>query len=64
MNRGISQDELVSRGEYFAARLMADYLGYDFLDQHLLAPLPGWTVPWISPPATRPCAAPPLAAGW
>lgn len=32
MNRGISQDELVSRGEYFAARLMADYLGYDFLD--------------------------------
>ncbi len=32
MDRGISQDELVSRGEYFAARLMADYLGYDFLD--------------------------------
>ena len=33
MDRGISQDELVSRGEYFAARLMADYLGYDFLDR-------------------------------
>ncbi len=32
MRGGISQDELVSRGEYFAARLMADYLGYDFLD--------------------------------
>ena len=32
MDRGISQDERVSRGEYFAARLMADYLGYDFLD--------------------------------
>ena len=32
MDQGISQDELVSRGEYFAAKLMADYLGYDFLD--------------------------------
>lgn len=31
----ISQDELVSRGEYFAAKLMADYLGYDFLDSAL-----------------------------
>ena len=28
-------DELVSRGEYFAAQLMADYLGYDFLDSEL-----------------------------
>ena len=35
MQSGISQDELVSRGEYFAARLMADYLGYDFLDAEL-----------------------------
>ena len=32
MDKGISQDELVSRGEYFAAQLMADYLGYDLLD--------------------------------
>ncbi|MBE6939702.1 MAG: aspartate kinase [Ruminococcaceae bacterium] len=32
MDRGISQDELVSRGEYFAARLMADYLGFAFVD--------------------------------
>ena len=32
MDQGISQDELVSRGEYFAAKLMADYLGFDFLD--------------------------------
>ena len=32
MDAGISQDELVSRGEYFAAKLMAEYLGYDFLD--------------------------------
>ena len=32
MERGISQDELVSRGEYFAARLMADYLGFHFVD--------------------------------
>lgn len=28
----LSQDELVSRGEYFSARLMADYLGFDFVD--------------------------------
>ena len=32
MDRGISQEELVSRGEYFAARLMADYLGFAFVD--------------------------------
>ena len=35
MDKGISRDELVSRGEYFAAQLMADYLGYDFLDSEL-----------------------------
>lgn len=35
MEKGITQDELVSRGEYFAALLMADYLGYDFLDAEL-----------------------------
>ena len=35
MDKGISQDELVTRGEYFAAQLMADYLGYDFLDSEL-----------------------------
>ncbi len=35
MEKGISADELVSRGEYFAARLMADYLGFDFLDSSL-----------------------------
>ena len=35
MDKGISQDELVSRGEYFAAQLMADYLGYDFLGSEL-----------------------------
>ncbi len=32
MDKGISQDELVSRGEYFSAMLMADYLGFDFVD--------------------------------
>ena len=32
LEEGISQDELVSRGEYFSAKLLADYLGYDFLD--------------------------------
>ncbi len=30
--RAISQDELVSRGEYYSARLMAAFLGYRFLD--------------------------------
>ncbi len=30
--KNISQDELVSRGEYFSARLMAEYLGFAFLD--------------------------------
>ncbi len=35
MDQGISQDELVSRGEYLSARLMAEYLGYDFLDAAL-----------------------------
>ncbi len=35
MDKGISQDELVSRGEYFAAKLMADFLGFDFLDAEL-----------------------------
>ena len=32
LDSGISKDKLVSRGEYFSAKLMADYLGYDFLD--------------------------------
>ena len=32
MQNGITQDELVSRGEYFSARLMAEYLGFEFLD--------------------------------
>ena len=31
MKNGISQDELASRGEYFSARLMAEYLGYEFV---------------------------------
>ena len=35
MDAGITQDELVSRGEYFSAKLMADYLGFDFLDAKL-----------------------------
>ena len=30
--KAVSQDELVSRGEYFSARLMADYLGFEFID--------------------------------
>jgi len=28
----VSQDELVSRGEYFSAKLMASFLGYKFVD--------------------------------
>ncbi len=30
--KAISQDELVSRGEYFSAKLMAAFLGYQFVD--------------------------------
>ena len=32
MESGVSCEELVSRGEYFSARLMADFLGYTFID--------------------------------
>ncbi len=32
LDRSISADLLVSRGEYFTARLMAEYLGYAFVD--------------------------------
>ena len=32
LSRDTTADELVSRGEYFTARLMAEYLGYEFLD--------------------------------
>ena len=32
LNRDTSVDELVSRGEYFTSRLMAEYLGYAFVD--------------------------------
>ena len=35
MRAGISEEELVSRGEYFSALLMADYLGYSFLGAEL-----------------------------
>ena len=31
-DKSISQDALVSRGEYFSARIMAAYLGFDFVD--------------------------------
>ena len=31
----VSQDELVSRGEYFSAKLMAAYLGFQFVDAAL-----------------------------
>ncbi len=32
LNRDMSVDELVSRGEYFTSRLMAEYLGFQFVD--------------------------------
>lgn len=32
LNKDMSVDELVSRGEYFTSRLLADYLGYTFVD--------------------------------
>ena len=31
-SKSVTQDELVSRGEYFSAKLMAAYLGYEFVD--------------------------------
>ena len=30
--KSVTQDELVSRGEYFSAKLMAAYLGFQFID--------------------------------
>lgn len=35
MQGGISTDELASRGEYFSAKLMAEFLGFEFLDAAL-----------------------------
>ena len=32
LNKNFPVDELVSRGEYFTAKLMAEYLGYTFVD--------------------------------
>jgi len=32
LNRDIAVDELVSRGEYFTARMMAEFLGFTFVD--------------------------------
>lgn len=35
LEQGMSEEELASRGEYLSALLMADYLGFDFLDAEL-----------------------------
>lgn len=32
LNKSVSADELVSRGEYFTSKLLASYLGYTFVD--------------------------------
>ena len=32
LNKSVNIDYLVSRGEYLTAKLMAEYLGYDFVD--------------------------------
>ncbi len=32
LNKSVTVDEIVSRGEYFTARLMAEYLGFGFAD--------------------------------
>ena len=32
LDKSLSVDELVSRGEYLTARMMAEYLGFDFVD--------------------------------
>ena len=31
----VTREELVSRGEYFSAKLMASYLGFQFIDFHI-----------------------------
>ena len=31
-SKSVTQDELASRGEYFSAKLMAAYLGFQFID--------------------------------
>ena len=36
LNKNISQDYLVSRGEYLTAKLLASYLGYQFVDAKAL----------------------------
>ena len=35
MKSGITEDRLVSRGEYFSAKLLAAFLGFDFIDSEL-----------------------------
>ena len=35
MKTGITEDRLVSRGEYFSAKLLAAFLGFDFIDSEL-----------------------------
>jgi aspartate kinase len=32
LNKNISKDYLVSRGEYFTAKILSEYLGYEFVD--------------------------------
>lgn len=32
LKKGVELDWLVSRGEYFSAKMLADYIGYDFVD--------------------------------
>lgn len=59
---GISKDKLVSRGEYFSAKLMADFLGYDFLDAELWLHFPS-TAPSTRSAPTRSLSALPPAAG-
>ena len=59
MDNGISEAELASRGEYLSARLMADYLGFDFVDatQWLRFRLDGTVDETVSYPALRELAA-------
>ena len=63
MDRGISQDELVSGASTSPPASWRTIWATIFWTASA-GSASGWTAPWISPPATRPCAAPPPAAGW
>lgn len=43
----VSQDFLVSRGEYLTAKLLAEYVGYTFIDGKVILDYPGGSMLFI-----------------